>query len=142
MAAPQEAPEQAFRLRKFQGTNTQFESTFLGPSFVQRSENWFPAQSYRLSKRPGTTRVQSLPLGSVTDLLAVSDVNGSPWLYAFVTPLTSAGNPDTTPAAVYGSNVEGAFGSAIATFPTSQAVGRLVQFRNRIYAGNGVDPLA
>ena len=142
MAAPQDAPEQAFRLRKFQGTNTQFESTFLGPSLVARSENWFPAQSYRLGKRPGTTLVQSINLASTTDLLACSGPNDSPWLYAFTLPRTSAGEADTTnPAQVVGSQEEDPFGSPVAAFTTSQAWGRLVQFRDRIYAGNGVDPL-
>jgi len=141
MAAPQDAPEQAFRLRKFQGTNTQFESTFLGPSFLARSENWYPTVSYRLGKRPGTTLVQQLA-GSTTDLLAASGPNDAPWLFAFVVPRTAGGEPDTTaPATVVASQAEGAFGSPIASFPTSQAWGRMVQFRDRIYAGNGVDPL-
>jgi hypothetical protein len=137
MAAPQDAPEQGFRLRKFQGTQTEWDSTFIGPSFLVASENWIPTQSYRLGKRPGSTLVQSLPL-AVTNLLAAHDPNGVLYLYAFVTTASAAtiyemieeGAPTTAPAAPN------------ATFPTGgNTRGRLIQFRNRIYAGNGKDPL-
>jgi len=136
MAAPKDSPEQAFRLRKFQGTNTQIDSTFLGPSFVARSENWIPTQSYRIGVRPGHRSLQSLGNATVTALLAAHDPNGVPYLYAYcLTPSAAAqvrqlqdeGAPSTNPPN--------------ATFPDHTARGGMVCFRDRIYAGNGKDPL-
>jgi len=139
MAAPRQSPEQAFRLRKFQGTNTEIDSTFLGPSVVSRSENWIPTQSYRLGKRPGTTLMQQVSFSTteVSDLLCARD-GGVLYLYAFC--LQSGGT-----AFIAQSIEEQPFTYNDATspgvsFPTN-ARGRMIQFRDRIYAGNGVYPL-
>jgi hypothetical protein len=139
MAAPKEAPEQAFRLRKFQGTNTEIESTFLGPSVVSLSQNWIPTQSFRLGKRPGTALFQHVTdsgrtITEITALCRNRDV-GRLFLYAYAQ--TSDGT-----AHVYQSIDEAPFGLAVgADFPTGTAIGRMVGFRDRVYAGNGVDPI-
>jgi hypothetical protein len=135
MAASQDAPEQGFRLRKFQGTQTEMDSTFIGPSFLVSSENWIPTQSYRLGKRPGSTVVQSLGHFTVTDLLAAHNAAGVLYLYAFclasgsgfVQQMVEEGAPTVDPPR--------------ASFATGAAWGRMIQFRNRVYAGNGIDPL-
>lgn len=135
MAAPQNSPEQAFRLRKFQGTNTDIDATFLGPSLVNASENWVPAQSYRLGKRPGTLLFTRLGNGvlTVTDLLAVTGVNGEHILYAYCQRAADAvvlqlANETGTP-------------TIVVTFTTASAWGRLLKFRDRVYALNGADPI-
>ena len=136
MAAPQDAPEQAFRLRQFQGVNTTIDSTFLGPSFLQLSQNWFPAVSFRLAKRPGNVLFQHIgnSTTAVTDLLADS-LAGITYLYAYCQRASDA--------VIAVSINEGPFGfnPPNVTFPTATARGRLVRFRDRVYAGNGVDPL-
>lgn len=135
MAAPKDSPEQGFRLRKFQGTATELDSTFLGPSFLQRTQNWIPTQSYRLGKRPGTALLQSVGLGTqqITHLLPTHAPDSTPYLFAYC--YTAAG------AQVNQSISEQAFSLVPGiTFPT-RAYGRSIAFRNRIYAGNGVDPI-
>ena len=141
MAAPKDSPELAFRLRKFEGTNTEIDSTFLGPTLVSRSENWVPTQSYRLGKRPGTTLLQPLGFGvtDITDLLAARPASGGLYLYAYGVR-SGAGD------AIIGTSIEEAawgfalpFGTPIFHGPTP---GRMIQFRNRVFAGNGVDPIA
>lgn len=136
MAAPKDSPEQAFRLRKFQGTATEMDSTFLGPSFLQRTQNWIPTQSYRLGKRPGTSLLQNVGLTTtrVTHLNATHDPAGISYLYAYC--LTSAGG-----AQVNQSITEGAFAACPGATFASPNPGRTITFRNRVYAGNGVDPM-
>jgi hypothetical protein len=135
MAAPQDAPEQGFRLRKFQGTQTEMDSTFIGPSFLVASENWIPTQSFRLGKRPGSTLVQSLGKFTVPNLLATHDANGLLYLFAYCIPPTGnafvqqmvdEGVPTQSPPSAH--------------FAASRT-GRMIAFRDRVYAGNGIDPL-
>lgn len=135
MAAPKDSPEQAFRLRKWQGTATEIDSTFLGPSFVARSQNWIPTQSYRLGKRPGTALLKSVGLGTqqITHLLPAHAPDSSFYLFAYC--YTAAG------AQVNQSIEEGAFTAVPGLSFATRAYGRCIQFRNRIYAGNGVDPI-
>lgn len=140
MAAPKQSPELAFRLRKFEGTNTEIDSTFLGPTLVSRSENWVPTQSYRLGKRPGSTLMQNLGFGvvDITDLIAVRPSTGGLYLYAYGVR-SGAGD-----AIIATSVEEGAWGFAL-PFGTpvfhGPTVGRMIQFRDRVFAGNGVDPI-
>ena len=138
MAAPADAPEQAFRLRKFQGTNTELDSTFIGPSFVSRSENWIPSQNYRLAIRPGTTLLQHVGLATtnITSLVAARRSDGQLFLFAY-------GWRTALPDHIAQSQAEGPFvnTSPGATFPSTGAPGRMIQFRDRMYAGNGIDPL-
>src|SRR5215467_6187079 len=143
MAAPKESPEQAFRLRQFKGTNTEIDSTFLGPSFMSRSENWIPTQSFRLGKRPGSILLQTITGTAVSYLLAAHDKNGVLYLYAYGRNANASGEP-TGGAKIYQSISEAAFTSdpPLANLPNASGPpGRMVQFRDRIYAGNGVDPL-
>src|SRR5215831_12697898 len=143
MAAPKDSPEQAFRLRQFKGTNTEIDSTFLGPSFVARSENWIPTQAFRLGKRPGSVVVQAIPGATATALLAAHDKTGALYLYAYGLTTNTSGEP-TGGAKVYQSVGEAAFTAdpPLANFPdASSPIGRMIQFRDRIYAGNGKDPL-
>ena len=144
MAAPQDAPELGFRLRKFQGTNTEIDSTFLGPSLVSRSENWVPTQSYRLGKRPGHTLMQNLGFGvvDITDLLAARPSTGGLYLYAYGRRPPAAGD-----AIIALSVEEGVWGFALpfgagSPFQDESAIGRMIQFRDRIYCGNGSDPIS
>jgi len=138
VAAPKDAPELAFRLRKFQGTNTDLDSAFLGPSLVTRSENWAPTQAYRLGKRPGTTLLSELAGGvlSITDLLVTNVPGGLSVLYAYCRTSTNAviasSIAEAVPFLTNPPNV---------SFPNKDAVGRMVRFRDRVYAGNGVDPM-
>lgn len=135
MAAPKDSPEQAFRLRKFQGTNTDLDATFLGPSLVNSSENWIPAQSYRLGKRPGTLLFIRLGNGvlSVTDMLCTVAATGQHILYAYCRRASNS--------VVLQLIDEAGPATVTATFLSSTAIGRLAVFRNRVYAGNGVDPM-
>jgi hypothetical protein len=137
MAAPQDSPEQAVRLRKFAGTNTDIDSTFLGPSLVSLSENWIPTQSYRLGKRPGTSLVQRLWNGvtAITDLVLARDATHS-YLYAYC---QRASAPDIIAVLVDEQPVS--FDPPNIVMTTQGALGRLVLFRDRVYCGNGVDPL-
>jgi hypothetical protein len=140
MAVPKDSEEQAFRLRRFEGTNTEIDSVFLGPSVVSRSENWVPTQSYRLGKRPGTTLMQqptaTIPaMTDITDLFAVRSESGQLCLYAYCR------RPAVPDAIVASSLDEAPFTITAFTFASPTAVGRMVQFRNRIYCGNGVDPI-
>lgn len=139
MAAPKDAPEQAFRLRRFQGTNVVMDPVFLGSSVVALSQNWVPAQSYRLGKRPGTTQLATFDPspGDITSLLAARDASGG-YLYAYGRR-TSIGDAhvywlkdETLPVNTTPPNV---------SFPNATAVGRLIKFRDRVYVGNGVDPI-
>jgi hypothetical protein len=134
MAAPKDSPEDAFRLRRFLGTNTQLDPAFLGPQILARSQNWIPAQSRRIGKRPGTVLMQKAGNGitNITSLLSCKDSGGSQYLYAY--GQTSGGIVVQSPG-------EAAFVPTPGVTFTSQAIGRLVRFRNRIYAGNGVDPI-
>jgi hypothetical protein len=138
MAAPQDAPEQGFRLRKFQGTQTEMDSTFIGPSFLVASENWIPTQSYRLGKRPGSTLVQDLGNVRVTSLLATHDPGGQLYLYAYVEFVTGSGPQQIMQMLNEGTAT---VDPPRANFPTRGALGRMIAFRDRVYAGNGVDPL-
>jgi len=131
MAAPQDSPEQAFRLRKFQGTNTDIDSLFLGPSYLTMSENWIPAQSYRLGKRPGSRLVVSLSSTLLSHLLATHALDGTPYLYA--------GSPTPSSQVIEVKN-ESVIATQ-ATFSTAGPTVRSIAFRDRVYAGNGVDPL-
>jgi hypothetical protein len=135
MAAPKDSPEQAFRLRKFQGTATELDSTFLGPSFLQRTQNWIPTQSYRLGKRPGTALLQNVGLSTsrITHLNATHDPNGVAYLFAYC--LAGSG------AQVNQSVSEGGFSACPGVAFASPNPGRTITFRNRVYAGNGVDPM-
>lgn len=139
MAAPQDSPEQAYRLRKFQGTGTEIDSTFLGPSYLAKSQNWIPTQSYRLGKRPGTTLLGHLGTeagSTVTHLLAAHAPDGTAHLFAY-----AAGPPAPFGGIVMESIMEGAFAPVPGiTFPSSTP-GRTILFRDRVFAGNGVDPL-
>jgi hypothetical protein len=135
MAAPQQSPEQAFRLRKFQGTNTDIDSTFLGPSLVNQSENWIPAQSYRLGKRPGTLFFMKLGNGilSITDMLVVYAPTGDQMLYLYCRRASDA--------AVFSVRNEENAITQVTTFASATAWGRLLRFQDRVYALNGVDPI-
>jgi hypothetical protein len=135
--APQQSPEQAFRLRKFQGTNTEVDSVFLGQSYVARSENWMPAQSYRLAKRPGTTLLGAVGFGTnaITHLLATHAPDGTPYLFAYA---NQAGNGFL---AVSVNEQAFAYDPPNVAGLTPSLIGRSIAFRDRIYVGNGVDAL-
>lgn len=136
MAAPKDSPEDAFRLRRFAGTNTQLDPAFLGPQLLARSQNWIPAQSRRIGKRPGTVLMQKALNGiaNVTSLLACKSSTGALYVYAY-------GQIGSGGGIVVQSLGEAPFTPTPgAAFPT-QSLGRLIRFRNRIYAGNGVDPI-
>lgn len=137
MAAPQDSPEQGFRLRKFQGVQTEMDSTFIGPNFLVAAENWIPTFSYRIGKRPGSAVVQALGSVTVTSLLATHAPNGVLYLYAYVT-FPGGGN-----AKVYLMQDEGAplESPPSAHFGSATARGRLIAFRDRVFCGNGVDAL-
>jgi hypothetical protein len=145
MAAPKDSPEQAFRQRRFQGTNTTYDPVFLGPSIVRRSENWVPAQSFRLGKRPGSRLLLDYTSGTaaedLTDLLACRSRIGNFYLYGYL----RRPNKTPTPDAVIGYTVDEQapvqWTPPTVTFTTATAIGRMIQFRDRVYAGNGVDPL-
>jgi hypothetical protein len=135
MAAPKDSPEDGFRLRRFLGTNTQLDPAFLGPQILARSQNWIPAQSRRIGKRPGTVLMQRAgnSIVNISSLLSCKSSVGNQFLFAY--GQQSAGG------IVVQSPGEGAFvATPGVTFP-SAAIGRLVRFRNRLYAGNGVDPI-
>jgi hypothetical protein len=138
MAAPKDAPEEAFRLRKFQGTNTEIDSTFLGGSLVSLSENWIPTQSYRLGKRPGTTLMQQVGynVANISDLLLARSASAS-YLYAYC----QRDDPDIDFIAVSVNEQAFATDPPGVNFSTFGAIGRMVAFRDRIYCGNGVDPI-
>src|SRR5215470_1898631 len=144
MAAPKDAPEQAFRLRKFQGTNTEVDSTFLGPSVVSRSENWIPTQSYRLGKRPGTVLLLHAAAGGtptlqITNLSRNRDASHF-YLYAYCLKSDGAFIQQSRDEAPFTFNSANDPGS-LAIFSSPTALGRMIPFRDRMYAGNGVDPL-
>lgn len=139
MAAPADAPEQAFRLRKFQGTSTEPDSTFLGPTYVNHSENWIPARSYLLAKRPGSSLVQTIGFCKTTHLFAARSPDGHLYLYAFRLPLGTTGIGSSVQQSIDEAAFTGSPPNAL--FPNLTAIGRSIQFRDRMYAGNGVDPL-
>src|SRR5215467_9254348 len=85
MAAPADAPEQAFRLRRFAGTNNTLDEVFLGPQILARSQNWIPAVSFRLGKRPGTLLLGTAGAATsvVNSLVATNDPTGVRHLYGY-----------------------------------------------------------
>lgn len=141
MAAPKDSPEQAFRQRRFMGTNTVYDPVFLGPQIVRRSENWVPSQSYRLGKRPGSQLLLDFGGSDITDLLACRSQTGSAYLYAYIRRPNNTPNPDAFIGYIVDEQPPVQWTPPSVFFTTATALGRMVQFRNRVYAGNGVDPL-
>ena len=140
MAAPADAPEQAFRLRRFAGTNNTLDEVFLGPQILARSQNWIPAVSFRLGKRPGTLLLGTAGAATsvVNSLVATNDPTGVRHLYgycrsipnqnAYVIDIQNESFPPST-------TVPGTL------FTNYTNPGRLIRFQNRVYAGNGVNPI-
>jgi hypothetical protein len=134
VAAPVESTEQAFRLRRFSGANTIYDPVFVGPQFVVLAQNWFPSQSYRLAKRPGSRRYVATGQG-VVGITATSRyyAEGHRYLYWYGQRPTAGGHD-----ALFRTVDDGSASSPITVFGEDQALGRLIRYGRYLYVGNGV----
>jgi hypothetical protein len=143
MAAPVDATEQAFRLRRFSGTNTMIDPVFLGPQLVALAQNWIPNQTYRLSKRPGSRLYVRTGQG-VTGITAIAryydQLAGHRYLYWYgQRPGAGAGLDN-----LFRTVDDGAVSGPLITAPAlgqDEALGRLIRYGEYLYVGNGIDNL-
>src|SRR5262249_9592820 len=117
------------------GVNTQLDTVFLGGQYLQSSQNLFPAVTYRLAKRWGSTLYKSVGNGciNITDILYLSS-GGTRYLYAYCQHashdfLISITNDGAVTVVSGGS------------FTSHGLTGRLIRYGNFVYAGNGFDPI-
>jgi hypothetical protein len=138
MASPHEAPERIVTTRRFLGVNTQYDSVFLGGQFLRRAQNFFPATSFRLSKRYGTLADKQVGQNciNITDLLHVTD-KGTYYLFAYCHRRHVLGNDFF---AVW-INDAGPFFPSGCTFGSELKDGHFIRFGSFVYCGNGVDPI-
>lgn len=144
MAAPHEAPEKTVTTRRFLGVNTQYDSVFLGGQFLRRAQNWFPATSFRLSKRYGTLADKAAGAGCVhiTDLLHVTD-KGARYLFAYCQRPHQAGNDffavwiNDGPVIYLPVTAD----STGCVFASQMRDGHFIRFGSYVYCGNGTDPI-
>jgi hypothetical protein len=133
---PARATDIPILLRRFDGTNRQVDSVYLGPSYLRRSTNWVPQPSFVLTKRWGTAAYRAPPEGLRIDamLRAYTADDTVRYLYAVVT----GGTGDALQVSID----DGPFVTvANGGFATPGARYDLVQIGDVIYAGNGVDPI-
>lgn len=136
MAAPADSAEQAFRLRRFSGVNTLTDPVFLGPQFLASSQNWIPAQSYRLAKRPGS-RLYCHTGSGVTYITAISRYykQGLRYLYWY------AQRPSGSGSDALFRTIEDTSQALVTTFTEDEALGRLIRYGDYLYVGNGIEDL-
>jgi hypothetical protein len=134
---PARATDRPILLRRFDGTNRQVDSVYLGPSYLRRATNWVPARSFALTKRGGTLPYQTVtPAGRLDALLRAYSSDGQHrYLYAVRVP--GATTDDLVVSVDDGPFVVVTGG----TFAATGARYDLVQVGDVVYVGNGIDPL-
>jgi len=126
-------------LRKFDGVDIATDAAFIGPSFLQSSQNWIPDPTYLLTKRPGATLYRDLATdigGTWSGIFGIKHVGSSDILYIVA-------KPSATPEAIYSSTSGGAFAAvASGAFTTSIAAPYgMATLGGNLYVGNGTDPI-
>lgn len=130
MPSPADVP---ILIRQIQGTNIADEPVFIGPSFLQRSDNWLPDVTYRLAKRKGTAIYANIPPVVTYDaLLRTYDILGNRYLFAIGLDAIGVGRlyvstNDGTPV-----QVGPDFGAPFARYG-------MAVLGSAVYVGNGVD---
>jgi len=84
MASPADVP---LLVRRFDGVNIADEPVFIGPSYLQSSDNWLPNLNFQLEKRHGTVLLANV-LGSsphIAAILRTYDLLGRRYLYVVAT---------------------------------------------------------
>jgi hypothetical protein len=128
--------EQEFVLSRFDGTNLLIDSAYLGPTYLRRSQNWFPGDSYRLEKRPGTApyNAGALP-GTVTRVHALFAPSYPDTHYLFC--VAANAGTDT----IYYSIDDAAWVAVTGgTFPSDSETYGMEQLNEFLYVANGIDP--
>lgn len=135
---PGKPREQSALVRRFSGVNVTVDPGFLSADILQRAQNWVPDTTFLLTKRRGSTRVfgwTDLPM-RFEALLRTYDLVGN--RYLFVVGVFGAGGDiiyaslnDATPTPL-------TTGGVFATFDQHYGI---AQLGNRVYIGNGVDPI-
>jgi hypothetical protein len=126
-------------LRRFLGVNRQIESVFLGPQYLQTAKNWIPDTTFLLTKRPGTTAYFQFvaPAYNCSGLLRAY-TSSARYLYAYGRDNAATADDEVLLIVDDGTLTpvtNGAFTG------TRGETGRLIQYGDNIYVGNGVDPI-
>jgi hypothetical protein len=140
--APQGAGQEVpLLMRRWLGVNLADDPIFIGPDYLQKAQNFIPAPTFALTKRPGTAGYLTLGTGfpwvtaATAALLRVYDNAGNRYLYAYVMTSEPADrllvSLNDANATIVGGPLLGAIG----------ARGGLAAMNGVLYAGNGVDPL-
>lgn len=125
-------------VRRFEGTNILIDSTYLGPSYLRRSQNWVPGETFRLEKRTGTAAYGGGDLpGTVTQthLIRSAEVAGDALFFA----VARDGASDTVFVSVNNAAWGTVNGSSMFT---TQATRYDMEIVNQFaFVGNGIDPI-
>jgi len=122
------------------GVNQEDEPTRLPSNQLQKCQNFFPAPTYSLRKRPGTAAFITwatigghAPLGC-TSMIRAIDPSGNLYLYGYVQ------HSDRDRLQV---SLNGAAPTEVVNdnFLVAQGTGRLLFMNGTLYAGNGIDPI-
>jgi hypothetical protein len=137
VAAPATSPEQAFRLRRFQGTNTIVDPTFIGNEFLVLTQNWVPNQTFRLSKKPGSRLYTRSGYGveRITGLGRYY-LKDQRYLYWYGQRTTENGSDH-----LFRTVEDGAVTPVGTAYVEDQAYGRMIRYGDKLYVGNGIEPL-
>jgi hypothetical protein len=127
-------------MRQWVGVNLEDDPTTLPPNQLQKCQNFIPAPTYALRKRPGTASFVTWasnaghpPLGC-TSMVRAIDNSGSLYLYGYVQHVGG----DALQVSINGGAPAVVTGGV---FASTTATGRLHLMNATIYAGNGVDPM-
>lgn len=135
---PARSPSTTIGLRRFEGTNILIDSTYLGPSYLRRSQNWVPGETFRLEKRWGTADYGGgdLPIGvTQVHVLRSAEAGGDNLFFAVAanagvdTIYVSVANAAWTPV------------SGSATFASVGTRYDIEVVNGFAYVGNGIDPI-
>jgi len=120
------------------GVNQEDEPTRLPPNQLQKCQNFIPAPTYSLRKRPGTASFITwatigghAPLGC-TSMVRAIDASGNRYLYGYV----QHSDKDRLQVSVNGGAPTEVVNDTLAAV---QATGRLLLMNGIVYAGNGID---
>lgn len=135
MPSEQEIP---VLLRKFDGVDIATDSAFIGPSYLQSSQNWIPDPTHLLTKRPGSALYRDLATdlgGTWSGMFGIKHVGLTDTLYVVASP--TAGTEK-----LYAS-VAGAAFTAVPSGDFASNAGYVYGFAvlgGNLYVGSGLAP--
>ena len=122
-------------MRQFRGVNVAFDKVFIGPDYLQKSDNFVPDPTFRLGRRRGSALFLMFGGGERIDtMLRTYDDAGTRYLYAVVVTKTTAQLRMSVNDAAVPQDV-------VAPYVTPGRRYGLVVLGNQLYIGNGADPI-